>query len=193
MHFISLFVMAGWYDLICYVVIWYGSCAGYWSTWCSSTRDTFMKKIVCQECQNLLTDNNQELTATLDDSFASEDELEAGRSFLAAINRGGLIKPSNIVYITCLHAAELYQYIKDDNELKTSLLSSKNARGLFTEVFVSKLEEAAYTNEIWCKSATTTNLLILSKVMQAWKLHLGNNRQLKFCEKAMYEMLMDRE
>ena len=45
-----------------------------------------MKKTTCKDCRTLLSDNEQELPVSLDDSLASAEDLEAGRSFLAVIN-----------------------------------------------------------------------------------------------------------
>ena len=72
-----------------------------------------------------------------------------------AVSRGGLIKPSDLVHVICMHASDLFRYIKGDEKLKKQLLSAINARKLFVEVLVTKMEEQECTNsllEIECKS-----------------------------------------
>ena len=48
------------------------------------------KKTKCIHCRPLLSDGEQPLSVQLDHSSASDDEIEAGRAFLAVINRGHL-------------------------------------------------------------------------------------------------------
>ena len=107
-----------------------------------------LKRSKCIHCRPLLSDGGQPLTVNLDDSCATDAEIEAGQAFLAVINRGGLVKPSDIMYIACLHAAELYRFIKEDESLRRLLISATNSRCLFTDVFISKLEEDDYTKKI---------------------------------------------
>ena len=83
-------------------------------------------------------------------------ELEIGRAFLAAINRGGLIKPSDICYITCLHTADLYEYIRDDSILMKELLSSRNPRALFFELFLGKLKSFEKSKSILLSECTNS-------------------------------------
>ncbi len=106
------------------------------------------KKTKCKDCRSLFSDGGSPLTVQWNDVGATEEELEEGKSFLSAINRGGLIKPSDILYITCLHAAELYRFIKDDYLLRKKLIGSRNSRSLFVEVFIRKLDEFDHTKKI---------------------------------------------
>ena len=105
------------------------------------------KKVKCQDCR-LLFSNGEALPVQVENVDASPEELKVGNSFVDSINRGGLIKPSDLLFITCLHATELYAYIKDDPFLQKELISSKNSRSLFVEVFVQKLEEFDCTKKI---------------------------------------------
>ena len=75
------------------------------------------KKSKCKDCQISFSENRQPLSVCIDENAVSAEELETGKAFLNAINRGGLFKPSNLVFITCMHAADLYQFIRQDNKL----------------------------------------------------------------------------
>ena len=107
-----------------------------------------IKKTKCVDCQQLFSDNGEQLIVTIAEEVATAKELEAGKSFLDAINRGGLIKPSHLVFVTCLHATELFKFMQKDGNLKKRLLTSRNARQLFQETLLGKLEEDSATNSI---------------------------------------------
>ena len=76
------------------------------------------------------------------DNDATEDEMLAGKAFIDAVSRGGLIKPSDLLHVVCMHASDdLFRYIRKD------LLSSVNPRTLFVEVLKTKMEEQDSTNQ----------------------------------------------
>ena len=49
------------------------------------------------------------------------------------------------MYVTFLHAAELYHFISEDEQKK--LVTSKNSIDLFLDIFLSKLEEQTRYDE----------------------------------------------
>ena len=107
-----------------------------------------LKASKCQACQLLFSDKNQPLSIEFEENSVVAAESEAGVTFLNAISRGGLVKPSNLLFITCMHASDLYQYIREDEKLLSELLNSENAQTLFIETFLCKLEEVEETNSI---------------------------------------------
>ena len=54
----------------------------------------------------------------MDNNCATENELLAGKAFIDAISRGGLIKPSDLVHVVCMHASDLFRFIRNDESLK---------------------------------------------------------------------------
>ena len=56
------------------------------------------------------------------------------------ISRGGLCTPSGIIFITTLHAHELYYLIFYSISLKEQLLASNNPRSVFIKVFINKMQ-----------------------------------------------------
>ena len=78
---------------------------------------------------------------------------------MESINRGGLVKPSDLVFITCLHASYLYQYIRDE-KLYKEFLNSVNPRSLFIEMFIVKIEEVEETNSILTVSCRIGHVFI---------------------------------
>jgi len=102
----------------------------------------------CKDCCVLFSEGEQPLEVEFADIDINPDDVAAGKSFLDVINRGGLFKSSDLMYVTCLHAAELYRFITEDEQLLKELVTSKNSMELFAEVFLSKLEELDNTNGI---------------------------------------------
>ena len=63
---------------------------------------------------SMVSDRNTPLSINMESDTDNTDEVELGRAFLNAISRSGLITPSNLLFITCIHASDLFQYIKKE-------------------------------------------------------------------------------
>ena len=61
-----------------------------------------LKKSKCKYCNTLLSKNNEPLEVDIDQNVVAA--VGEGDAFINAISRGGLIKPSELLYITCTHA-----------------------------------------------------------------------------------------
>ena len=103
--------------------------------------------VKCKDCQQLITENNQQLQIEIEDVGLIED-LAEGKAFLDAINRGGLVKPSELLFIICTHASDLYQHIRGDEKLLSELLACRNAQAFFIQVFLAQLETHDETRSI---------------------------------------------
>ena len=57
-----------------------------------------------------------------------------------SINRGGLIKPSDIVYMACSGAWEVYTLIMDNAESKKEFMASKNHHSVFNACYITYLQ-----------------------------------------------------
>ena len=107
-----------------------------------------VKKTKCKSCQELLSETNEPLEVEVEESLVQTDGLAAGKAFLDAINRGGLVKPTELLFIACTHASDLYDYIRGDKKLLSELISCKKSQSLFIEVFMYKLERTSETRAI---------------------------------------------
>ena len=87
-----------------------------------------LKASKCQACQLLFSDKNQPLSIEFEENSVVAAESEAGVTFLNAISRGGLVKPSNLLFITCMHASDLYQYIREDENCYPSCSTLRTLR-----------------------------------------------------------------
>ena len=91
----------------------------------------------------MLSCNNESLTIENEDAVEPEEQ-----KYVSLCNRWGLIKPSDIVFISCLHAWSLYSFLLNDTELMRMLLSSNNPRAVFVQVFIHELIQSRYAEAL---------------------------------------------
>ena len=95
----------------------------------------------CSDCNELFTPGKVSIQISFDDSDNQDDPpLEAKEEFVNAVSRGGLRRPSDIMYVSCVHASSLNRYIFKNEEIKKALLSTENPRSTFIESFVHILK-----------------------------------------------------
>ena len=94
----------------------------------------------CESCNELISPGKEPLLVAIESvDDAAESLLHAKEAFVREINRGGLTKPSDYMYITSVHAAALYTYIFRDEDIRKALLGTENPRTTFVESFRSLL------------------------------------------------------
>ncbi|QQP40436.1 Putative LOC101234561, partial [Caligus rogercresseyi] len=69
---------------------------------------------------------------------SDEEKVELGR-FTKIMSRGGLSTPSDMTFLTCVHAYSLLYFISTHDDEKVCLLRSSNPRATFTGTFVEKM------------------------------------------------------
>ena len=107
------------------------------------------KGVKCVSCGNILgSDSGIEM------KIDGISPLEC-QSFLDMINRGGLIKPSDIVYSSCVVAWDVYSRIMESYEAKSYFLSCKMQRNVFLKVVM--IETHANENYTGILEATCIN------------------------------------
>ena len=107
-----------------------------------------MNHLKCKGCQSIVSDNSCPLTVDIEQVTCNDDESQAKDVFLNAINRGGLTKPSDLVFVTCTHSSDLFKAIQNDSFLSQQLINCANSQSLFVEIFRGKLEEVDCTNSV---------------------------------------------
>ena len=65
------------------------------------------------------------------------DCIDARQEFIADVSIGGLLKPSGVVYITCMQAFVIYKSIKNN-----FLLATSKPRDVFTKYFLNLIDES---------------------------------------------------
>ncbi len=115
-----------------------------------------VKSSKCESCHFIVSDGMQSLTVDIDiGGMVDSADVLAGKAFVDAISRGGLTKPSQLTYITSMHASHVWRFISKDSNLMKLLLNSTNSRALFVEVFLQQLEDDSNTNgmlEVECEN-----------------------------------------
>ena len=71
-----------------------------------------------------------------------EDEKPSDNSdeYLDIANRGGLTKPSDVVFMACVHAWALYVTVSENGEAFDLLMQSSNPRSVFTHCYLEKMQ-----------------------------------------------------
>ena len=103
-----------------------------------------MKKgIPCPSCSEMISPGKMllELDFEMINEPINADEVYAREEFTRLVTRGGLIKPSDLLYVACSHVYTLFDYIKNDEVIKQVLLSTANPRKVFVECFFQKNDE----------------------------------------------------
>ena len=58
------------------------------------------------------------------------------QEFISKLSRGDYLKPSDVVYITCIHVFVFYRSIKNNTDAFEFLENSTDPRSVFTKSFV---------------------------------------------------------
>ena len=76
--------------------------------------------IIYIDYSNLLSPGKVPLPLNYDvtDNLGSPDEANAKEEFVRNITRGGLIKPSDVLYVLCAHTHMMYTYIINAEQKK---------------------------------------------------------------------------
>jgi hypothetical protein len=105
-----------------------------------------LKKTQCKMCVDMICESRDMPPVRFyQDTNSAPD---ARSSFLDQINRGGLVKPSDLVFIYCLHANELQHRIFASEEMKKVFLSAELPRPVFAGLLRQKLENNFSTRQL---------------------------------------------
>ena len=86
------------------------------------------------ECCSSMVSRGTSFKLAEDENFGASSDLQA-EEFLMIVSRGGLQHPSDCVFVTCCHALQLYEKLKEHDDLQFLLMNSSNPRELFVTVF----------------------------------------------------------
>jgi hypothetical protein len=100
-----------------------------------------LNKVKCQLCVQLICESGaMPPLQFIDDAENADVAVQSRTRFLDQVNRGGLVKPSDLIFLYCLHAHELHKLIFGTEEIKNKFISSQFPRVVFAEVLKKKLE-----------------------------------------------------
>ena len=132
-------------------------------------------------------------TMSVDFDENDHELVKSADEFTISISRGGLIHPSDLLYLVCVHAWAMWIKIRDDKKIFREFMGKSNQRNVFVESFMEKLTEAECTQPIInaaCNQKHSFNSITkiactvifngmasnLSKVQNS-KMHAGRKRE----------------
>jgi hypothetical protein len=95
-----------------------------------------LKKTSCDTCSGLLVKSMDPPDIDVSDD---EDSLEK-TEFLRAVDRGGLVTPSELVYVICVHALQLKEELFDGGEIQEMFLATGSPRSAFVSILRRKID-----------------------------------------------------
>ena len=102
--------------------------------------------VSCQSCvQQLCESRDMPKVLFTDESGGNPSSRTA---FLEQINRGGLVKPSDLMFVFCLYAHALYKLMFDFEEAKEAYLKAKCPRKVFVSLLMEKLNCCFGTSQL---------------------------------------------
>ena len=113
----------------------------------------------CIQCNKLLSPGKVPVHVPINVPFDDIDQnvdkssIQAKEEFITAINRGGLTKPSDYIYVCSVHSSALCSYIFSQEDLKKSLFSTEKPRDTFVHSYMHIIgsdENASQLAEVQC-------------------------------------------
>eukprot|EP00094_Tigriopus_californicus_P013901 TCALIF_13454-PA protein Name:"Protein of unknown function" AED:0.38 eAED:0.38 QI:0/0/0/0.33/1/1/3/0/517 len=121
------------------------TCSGYLS-W------SLRKRISCESCLDLIVnkaDGNETSVGFEPEPEQMETELMRTRDELwRSINKGGLVRPSDLMFMSCLLIYSLYDDIRSDHVVGKKLMECQNSRQVFKQMVVMRMTEGALSSQI---------------------------------------------
>ena len=116
----------------------------------------------CDNCKELLINTDEHEELHLDDVCDYDVS-----TFLDAVNRGGLCRPSDYTFTLAVHCWRVYDEIKVTDELKKLLLAADNQRCLFMKVMeratANKLNDSLLAFGNYCTAGHDLQALIVQR------------------------------
>ena len=103
---------------------------------------SLLKNIKCECCPEFLSAGQMETKDITFEDCLTEEEITAKEEFIARVSRGGLLKPSDAVYVACLHAYATYDAVKSNEDAFNYLVSASNPRSVFTKYFMDHAKDS---------------------------------------------------
>lgn len=104
------------------------------------------KVVICKPCAGVLRGNGEILSVTFNEEIKSVIQGHKGKdTFLEMLNRGGLCKPNDLVYVIGMHGWNFLRYIFTDQDAKNFFLKASEPRKVFVEALLSILESNELT------------------------------------------------
>ena len=108
-----------------------------------------LKKNNYHHCKDsLIKDNSPPKPLTDGDSEMDKEKEAEVQKFVSIMSRGGLLTPSDQLYITCLYVYSCFEHINNTPEEKESLMLLTNPRASFVATSCERIQESVETVSI---------------------------------------------
>ncbi|QQP50769.1 Uncharacterized protein FKW44_011893 [Caligus rogercresseyi] len=108
---------------------------------------SLLKRTKCKSCSTLLAKSHSPPNLELleDDEEGNSKKEE----FLQLLNRGDLVTPSDLVYLTCMHALQLKAELFDDDYIQELFLASSYPQAVFVNILTKKISNTSASDSIF--------------------------------------------
>ena len=103
-----------------------------------------LKKSKCDGCEALFLKSRSPPNLEISD----EKEQKERERFLKSIDRGGLVTPSELLYLVCMHAVELKVELFDDGPIQKMFFELESPREVFAETLAQKSSNTLEAQEV---------------------------------------------
>ena len=94
----------------------------------------------CDSCIKMLTGDKELSEVEFLEDHGDSALQKAKEDFLKSIDRGGLVEPSELVYLVCTHALQLRDVLFKGGELQNTLLQTSCPQSVFVRVLINMIE-----------------------------------------------------
>ena len=136
------------------------------------------KEQKCQSCVQLLKKRDDVPDIIFDTETGSQHFAEK-QQFLEQVNRGGLCYPSDLTYVTCLHAWNFYHDIQKQQDAFEYLVCSTGPKIMFTQSFIILCSQVSETQNIL--SQTCENGHCFAKLFERLVIKMFNTFAKNLC------------
>jgi len=97
-------------------------------------------RLKCEDCVALLS-NSKVLPCLSFVGKEGKEEKKVKEAFVAQVNRGGLLYPRDLLFVSCVHIWKVFSSIKEKEQARKHLLSFLEPRKLFVQVVLSLMQD----------------------------------------------------
>jgi hypothetical protein len=117
----------------------------------------------CNQCKSLLTDSGDIELQRHDEELSLS---YSAATFLNAVNRGGMSKPSDYTFTQCINSWRVYKEIQSSQETRSHFLSASNQRLLFLQVMdrANTAEGVLLAEHNYCTKGHDLKTLIIRRI-----------------------------
>jgi len=106
------------------------------------------KSLKCTSCASMIKEDGG-ISVSFEVNYSDvAEEKEARERFLNEINRGGLVRPSELFFIACMHTWSFYYQVKEDNNARKFLLSRPEPRQVSVAAVTMELSSSGETESL---------------------------------------------